>query len=304
MEGKKRTCPCCRGVVEGRPVLVWGVKDVVAAVGKSGFAGATTVPVEPEGAEARGEAGDPWERIFYKRGAGPGFGLGGGGGLGFGGMGGGMGMGFLDEEDGGVLRCYDCMQEIWDGVCSHCGRLYNGGTCFNFFPPCVHIWNGINPIIDDDDDDFDPDELDDDDEDDGDDGIDFGENGPWGANGNFHRMLYHMGVGRGEDLDDEDVGDEGEEEEYEDSFIDDDEGVPSGSVIDLVSDPESSRDARNLGHATRIGRREESPIQIDSGDEEEEGDGDLRVLGRRLGRGRGPVVVISSDEEDEDGVDS
>ena len=26
-----------------------------------------------------------------------------------------LGMGFLDEEDGGVLRCYDCMYETWDG---------------------------------------------------------------------------------------------------------------------------------------------------------------------------------------------
>ena len=28
-----------------------------------------------------------------------------------------LGMGFLDEEDGGVLRCYDCMYETWDGKC-------------------------------------------------------------------------------------------------------------------------------------------------------------------------------------------
>ena len=26
-----------------------------------------------------------------------------------------LGIGFLDEEDGGVLRCYDCMYETWDG---------------------------------------------------------------------------------------------------------------------------------------------------------------------------------------------
>ena len=28
-----------------------------------------------------------------------------------------LGMGFLDEEDGAVLRCYDCMYETWDGKC-------------------------------------------------------------------------------------------------------------------------------------------------------------------------------------------
>ena len=26
-----------------------------------------------------------------------------------------LGMGFLDEEDGGVPRCYDCMYGAWDG---------------------------------------------------------------------------------------------------------------------------------------------------------------------------------------------
>ena len=27
-----------------------------------------------------------------------------------------LGIIFLDEEDGGVLRCYGCMCEIWDGI--------------------------------------------------------------------------------------------------------------------------------------------------------------------------------------------
>ena len=31
------------------------------------------------------------------------------------GMEGPLGMGFLDEEDGGALRCHDYMYEIWDG---------------------------------------------------------------------------------------------------------------------------------------------------------------------------------------------
>ena len=108
VEGRKKTCPCCRGVVADRPVLVWGVKDLVAAVRKSGLAGVgsgvSSESVEPE-------AGDPWERIFYKRGAGPGLELGGGGALGFD-MEGPLGMGFLDEEDGGALRCHDYMYEI------------------------------------------------------------------------------------------------------------------------------------------------------------------------------------------------
>ena len=259
MEGRKKTCPCCRGVVEGRPVLVWGVKDLVAAVRKSGLAGAGAIsePVEPE-------AGDPWERIFYKKGAGPGLGLGGGGPLGFG-MEGPLGMGFLDEEDGGVFRCYDCMHEIWDGVCSHCGRLYH----------------------DEDEDDLDPDELDDDDD-------------GYGANGDLFRILHRIGADRGEDVD----------EEYEDSFIDDDEvegelrqdQQPDSVIdIDLLSDSESSPQARNLGRGARIGRESSSPIQIDSGDEDVDSGDDVRpsILGRRFGRKK-PVVVISSDEEEEE----
>ena len=32
--------PCCRGVVEGRQVSVWGVKDLVLVVRTSGLVGA------------------------------------------------------------------------------------------------------------------------------------------------------------------------------------------------------------------------------------------------------------------------
>jgi hypothetical protein len=35
-------------------------------------------------------------------------------------------MGMYDAEDGGIYRCLDCMHEIWDGVCSSCGRVYSG----------------------------------------------------------------------------------------------------------------------------------------------------------------------------------
>ena len=38
-----------------------------------------------------------------------------------------LGIGFLDEEDGGVLRCYDCMYETWDGNVQYCGKHYHGG---------------------------------------------------------------------------------------------------------------------------------------------------------------------------------
>jgi len=35
-------------------------------------------------------------------------------------------VGMLDMEDGGIYRCLDCMHEIWDGVCTSCGRVYPG----------------------------------------------------------------------------------------------------------------------------------------------------------------------------------
>ena len=76
-----------------------GPADLVVVVRTSGLAGAfLTCRV--------GGGRDSLERIFYKSGAGTvlgkdplGFGIGP------------LGMGFLDEEDGGVLRCYDCMYE-------------------------------------------------------------------------------------------------------------------------------------------------------------------------------------------------
>ena len=36
VEGRKKPCPCCRGIVEGRPILV---KDLVVVVRTSGLAG-------------------------------------------------------------------------------------------------------------------------------------------------------------------------------------------------------------------------------------------------------------------------
>lgn len=35
-------------------------------------------------------------------------------------------MGMYDAEDGGIYRCIECMNEIWDGVCTGCERLYPG----------------------------------------------------------------------------------------------------------------------------------------------------------------------------------
>ena len=35
-------------------------------------------------------------------------------------------MGLLDVEDGRIYRCWLCMHEIWDGVCTGCNHVYPG----------------------------------------------------------------------------------------------------------------------------------------------------------------------------------
>ena len=121
---RKKTCPQCRAVVRGRPVEAWNVKDMVAAVVKSGLALDFPPPVEVDSNEAAfGELAhpelplrDPWTDVFpplpLRRGLSP-----------TGGSPDAFGM--FDAEDQ-VYRCLDCMHEIWGRLCSHCGRQYDG----------------------------------------------------------------------------------------------------------------------------------------------------------------------------------
>ncbi|OCH92763.1 hypothetical protein OBBRIDRAFT_790921 [Obba rivulosa] len=124
---RRKTCPHCRAVVRERPVLMWGIRDLVSALSKSGL-GSGLPPPPPPDAIAEGEA-DPWANIFrparsnmHASFAWPGAGAGAGAGepplphL----------VGMHDAEDGGIYRCVDCMHEIWDGICSACGRFYPG----------------------------------------------------------------------------------------------------------------------------------------------------------------------------------
>ncbi|KAF8128686.1 hypothetical protein EV363DRAFT_1119448, partial [Boletus edulis] len=130
---RRKTCPHCRAVVHARPVEVWGVKGIAQAAGKSGLLqNQLPVPVAPESVDANA---DPWKDIFPKPGTTshrefpwffpdvdvddddihiadvvPR----------------GEDVGMLDMEDGGIFRCLGCMHEIWDGVCSSCGRVYPG----------------------------------------------------------------------------------------------------------------------------------------------------------------------------------
>jgi Zinc finger, C3HC4 type (RING finger) len=118
---RKKTCPQCRAIVRGRPVEAWNVKDMVAAVVKSGLAQDFPQPAEANSPEAASTdpgvpSRDPWANVFLPVPSHPGtppvegspntFGM-------------------YDVEDQ-VHRCLDCMHEIWGGLCSQCGRHYSG----------------------------------------------------------------------------------------------------------------------------------------------------------------------------------
>jgi hypothetical protein len=111
-------------VVRGRPIEAWNVKDMVAAVVKSGLALEFPPPAQVDSNEpASREFGDPeppsrdpWANVFpslpLRTGLSP-----------AGGPPDAVGM--FDAEDQ-VYRCLDCMHEIWGRSCSHCGRHYDG----------------------------------------------------------------------------------------------------------------------------------------------------------------------------------
>ena len=138
---KDKTCPHCRAVVRDAPVEAWGIKDIVNHIfAHKGDAAKDLFPSHTEPQEARpGSSGpDAWKGVFRRlRAIVPILGTGGfrhvaihdddlrndddndvvreHGDV----------QPFFDEEDG-VYRCTDCYHEIWDGVCSSCGRQYPG----------------------------------------------------------------------------------------------------------------------------------------------------------------------------------
>ncbi|KAJ7130269.1 hypothetical protein C8R44DRAFT_63361 [Mycena epipterygia] len=124
---RKKTCPHCRATIKERPVEVWSIKDMVAGLLKSGLmsglsAGPPPLPVLPGTPQAVAAQSDPWHNIFRyphqhprfhppgPHGEPPSV----------------EDMGMRDNEDGGIYRCLDCMNEIWDGVCTGCQRPYPG----------------------------------------------------------------------------------------------------------------------------------------------------------------------------------
>lgn len=128
---RRKSCPVCRAAVTDRPIEMWGIKGMVAALVKSGL-GDLPLPA-PAAVEAAANV-DPWRNVFRKAGAphGP-----------MGGLHRFFGappappappagdedreqMGWYDGEDGGIYRCIDCYHEIIYAHCSRCGRPYAG----------------------------------------------------------------------------------------------------------------------------------------------------------------------------------
>jgi hypothetical protein len=174
---RRKNCPICRAVVQERPIEMWGIKSMVAALVRSELTDlpAPAAEVDPPPAAASGvgnngrDNNDPWRNVFRRVGARNNFGAymydhllppqmdpnhyghpqapGGAGPNG--GEADRQQMGWFDMEDGGIYRCVDCYHEIWEGVCASCNRRYPGHN-----------------YLDDDDDDIRFDGSDDDDEDD------------------------------------------------------------------------------------------------------------------------------------------
>ncbi|KAF8960880.1 hypothetical protein BDZ97DRAFT_1831243, partial [Flammula alnicola] len=181
---RRKNCPVCRAVVTDRPIEMWGIKSMVAALVRTGLAD-LPVPVLPppeENAPNNNGNNDPWRNVFRRAGApnarhmGPGF-------HGYfmqppplpvppQGEGDREQMGWYDAEDGGIYRCTDCYHEIWDGICSYCHRQYPG-----------------HGHVDDDDDD-------DDDE------------SAFGGDGHLQRFMDALMHDEGEDEDEEDLDEE------------------------------------------------------------------------------------------------
>ena len=125
---KDKTCPHCRASVKEAPIEAWAVKDIVsAAFSNDGGLAAELFPGHALSPSNRDSGnGDPWQGIFKRdMGRWGWFEDGGGNGAAAAAGGDRRARGFYDEEDD-AYRCTECFHEIWDGVCSSCGREYPG----------------------------------------------------------------------------------------------------------------------------------------------------------------------------------
>lgn len=287
---RKKTCPHCRAVVRDRPAEIWTIKNLAQLIVKSGL---TNVPphLEAQVNVDRPADADPWDGIFRKSTHGflpwlladdadtePRRG---------------EDVGMLDVEDGGIYRCLDCMHEIWDGVCTSCGRRYpghEGGEDWSDDELGLEFGPGVEE--------FDPEDdpgwigLEEGEGDDEDDGLAIG--GDWYPGLPVFRWRFGFderdGGDEGEDEDDDDEGDE--DAAYESDFIDDehDTGIPRGPIRQLPHIYELlSDDSDNEDH--------HSHVDADLPSEEDEPSFSSRPR-------RTAPIIVSSDDEDEDELDS
>jgi hypothetical protein len=277
---RKKTCPHCRAIITERPAEVWGIKTIVAGICKSGLVPNLTEP-PPANATADGNV-DPWEGIFPKpvvaadawdERVGD--------------------MGILDMEDGAVFRCRFCMHEIWDGVCTSCGREYPGHRGAGFF--------GASWSSDDDDDDEEmsmagvlpPPRV--------------GQDGGWppfdGSDDDLDDHRFGRAWGSAPPIEEHEDG-------YESSFIDD--GQPESGTLHPLSQafsPESSdEELEEAPRWRRItsaigGRRVVNPtIETDVEDaSDEEGRDAVNGTAPQMAGGRGRMRIIDSDDEEDMG---
>lgn len=263
---RKKTCPHCRAVVREKPVEVWSIKDMVSAVVRSGLADPDAVPAELQGGGASEATADPWKDIFPDDTRGP-----------FADM---LreSMGLRDEEDGGIYRCVDCNHEIWDGVCSSCGRFYPGHR-IEFDSDSQDDEDGLQPMW-----------LDYSDEDDEAD-----------MEADMHFLRRIMGAGAFADLHDagDDHHSEGGEGHHEDRF-----GwlAPnySGSGSDTGSEMSEMSELSELTAGEEGEEGYESSFIDDDGDDEEVDVSSVRRVGRRYRADDSDdePIVLSSDEDD------
>ncbi|KAJ7178047.1 hypothetical protein C8R46DRAFT_668880 [Mycena filopes] len=282
---RKKTCPHCRATIRERPVEVWTIKDMVAGLVKSGLGSglspgppaALPLPGPPQPVDAAGPP-DLWHNIFRYPHQHPAFHpplLNGGEPPSV------EDMGMLDQEDGGVYRCLDCMHEIWNGVCTNCQRVYQGHADYDGEDgEMFHdeddddsdvdhpFWPAIQPFV-------------------------FG--GPMGGPFAAHPFWHE---------DDDDSEDEGlvRGEDGYDSFIDDgdDHGGEehAAAIIEIQDDSDSESEApRAAAHARRAAPANRRVVSSDDEDDprpSRRGRASTRVASP----GDSGVIVVSDDESD------
>ncbi|EKM56694.1 uncharacterized protein PHACADRAFT_253965 [Phanerochaete carnosa HHB-10118-sp] len=273
---RKKTCPHCRAVVREKPVEVWSVKDMVNAVVRSGLADPDSVPEYLQGDTANDATTNPWKDIFPDDTRRPFADV-----LN-------ESMGLRDDEDGGIYRCVDCHHEIWDGLCSSCGRFYPGHR-IEFDSDSQDDEDGLQPMwldYSDEDEEADMDflrhiigrRLDDllDDE--------------ALSEGSDHREDGRGRGSRGGSHSNESIGhgsahsDASNDEEYEGSFIDDSDDV--AIAISAV---------RDIGRLYRAG--DDEPVEVYS---DEDGRPPPARRGRRVIDSDEEISLSGGDEEDDD----